>query len=110
MSISPLNFNGMIQNTNEVSHTHSAEDQKPMLQQENLTHVVDKQQEQQAKQVNNLYKSEQKENKYDREGSGKGYQGNKNRKPNSSKESKEEKKMEDGKVFQKPSTSFDMRV
>lgn len=110
MSISPLNFNGMIQNTNEVSHTHSAEDQKPLLQQENLTHEVDKQQEQQAKQVNNLYKSEKKENQYDREGSGKGYQGNKNRKPAKPKDKKEEQQMVDGKVFQKPSTSFDMRV
>ena len=110
MSISPLNFNGMIQNTNELSHTHSAEDQKPLLQQENLTHQVDKQQEQQAKQVNNLYKSETKENQYDREGSGKGYQGNKNRKPANPKDKKEEQQMADGKVFQKPSTSFDMRV
>lgn len=111
MSISPLNFNGMIQNTNEVSHTHSAEDQKPLLQQENLTHEVDKQQEQQAKQVNNLYKSEQSESKYDREGSGKGYQRNKNRKPTNPKDKKEETEMTaDGKIFQKPSSSFDMRV
>lgn len=110
MSISPLNFNGMIQNTNEVSHTHSAEDQKPLLQQENLTHEVDKQQEQQSKQVNNLYKSEKKENQYDREGSGKGYQGNQNRKPSNPKEKKDEKHMVDGKVSQKPATSFDMRV
>ncbi len=109
MSISPLNFNGMIQNTNELSHTHSAEDQKPMLQQENLTHEVAKQQEQQAKQVNNLYKSEQKENKYDREGNGQGYQGNRDRKKNALKEKKDEN-AEDGKIFQKPTSSFDMRV
>ena len=47
MSISPINFNGMIQNTNEVSHAKANEDQKPMLQQDNLTHTVEKQQEQQ---------------------------------------------------------------
>ena len=47
MSISPINFNGMIQNTNELSHTKAQEDQKPMLEQQNLTHTVEKKQEQQ---------------------------------------------------------------
>lgn len=108
MSISPLNFNGMIQNTNELSHTHSAEDQKPMLQQENLTHEVAKQQEQQAKQVNDLYKAEQKENKYDREGNGQGYQGNRNNKK--APKDKKDEKNEDGRIIQKTTSSFDMRV
>ena len=45
MSISPINFNGMIQNTNEVSHTQAQEEQKSTFQQEMLTHEVDRQKE-----------------------------------------------------------------
>ncbi len=109
MSISPINFNGMIQNTNEIGHTQAAEDQKPLLQQENLTNEVAKQQEQQSKQVNTLYKSEQAENKYDREGSGKGYTGNKQQKKNQ-KEKKDDLFGDDGKIVEKNVSSFDMRV
>ena len=107
MSISPINFNGMIQNTNEISHTKATEDQKPMLQQENLTHTVEKQQEQQAKQVNDLYKADKEDERYDREGSGKGYQGNKGHKAS---KKKEEEKRSDGSVTEKHIASFDMRI
>ena len=107
MSISPINFNGMIQNTNELSHTKAQEDQKPMLEQQNLTYTVEKQQEQQAKQVNDLYKSNREEDSYEREGNGKGYEGNKRRK--ALKQKKDEKKP-DGSVSEKHTTSFDMRI
>ncbi|MCR5196905.1 MAG: hypothetical protein K6D38_11325 [Pseudobutyrivibrio sp.] len=111
MSISPINFNGMIQNTNEVSHTQAQEEQKSTFQQELLTHEVDRQKEQEAKQVNDLNKAEQGENRYDREGSGKGYEGNKGQaKKNTKPEKKAEKSEVDGKISQKPATSFDMRV
>lgn len=108
MSISPINFNGMIQNTNELSHTKTQEDQKPMLEQQNLTHTVEKQQEQQAKQVNDLYKSNREEDSYEREGNGKGYEGNKKQK--GIKKQKKDQKMPDGSVSEKHTTSFDMRI
>lgn len=108
MSISPMNFNGMIQNTNEVSHTKANEDQKPMLQQENLTHTVAKQQEQQSKQVNDTYKADREDERYDREGNGKGYEGNKKRKLLNKK--KDDEKRPDGSVTEKHTTSFDMRI
>lgn len=108
MSISPINFNGMIQNTHEVSHTQTNEDQKPLLQQENLTHTVEKQQEQQAKQVNDLYKADKEDERYDREGNGRGYQGNKKNKKALKKSADE--KLPDGSVSEKHSTSFDMRI
>ncbi len=107
MSISPINFNGMIQNTNEVSHTKATEDQKPQMQQDSLTLSVDRQKEQEAKQVNDLYKAENKEERYDREGNGKGYQGN--NKKRSSKGKKDEK-ISDGSVKEKHISSFDMRI
>ena len=112
MSISPINFNGMIQNTNELGHSKATEDQKPMLEQQNLTHTVEKQQEQQAKQVNDLYKADREEGKYDREGSGKGYEGNKQRKAVKKKEEKRtgQTGKPDGSVSEKHITSFDMRI
>jgi hypothetical protein len=112
MSISPINFNGMIQNTNELGHSKATEDQKPMLEQQNLTHTVDKRQEQQSKQVNDLYKADRQEARYDREGSGKGYEGNKQRKPTEKKKDEHhlDNSLPDGSISEKPATSFDMRV
>ncbi len=111
MSISPLNFNGMIQNTNELSHTKANEDQKPLLQQSVLTDTVEKQQEKLQHQVNDTYNAKKTENKNDREGSGKGYEGNKNRKPpKDKKDSKDQKPIGDGSVSEKPIPSFDMRI
>ncbi|MCR4694234.1 MAG: hypothetical protein K5773_02785 [Pseudobutyrivibrio sp.] len=108
MSISPLNFNGMIQNTNEISHTKANEDSKSALQQANLTVSVEKQKENEAKQVNDTYEAKRQEGRYDREGDGKGYEGNKNRPKNQQPGS--EKKAIDGKVLEKGTSSFDMRI
>lgn len=108
MSISPINFNGMIQNTNEISHTKANEDQKPLLQQSVLTDTVEKQQEQKAHQVNDTYNAKRTEDSYDSEGNGKGYEGNKKRKP--PKEKKGQNLEGDGTVIEKPRPSFDMRV
>lgn len=108
MSISPINFNGMIQNTNEISHTKANEDQKPITQQATLTDTVVKQQEQRSHQVNDTYNAKRTEDSYDREGNGQGYEGNKKRKP--PKVKKGQKLEGDGMVIEKPSPSFDMRI
>ena len=101
----------MIQNTNELSHTKAHEDQKPLLQQSQLSDTVEKHQEQLQHQVNDTYNSKKTENKNDREGSGKGYEGNKNRKPpKESKEKKEHSNVSDGSVSEKTTPSFDMRI
>lgn len=109
MSISPINFNGMIQNTNEISHTKANEDQKPILQQEVLTDTVEKQQEQQAHQVNDTYNAKRAEESYEREGNGKGYKGNKKHKQ-PPKDKKEQQLESDGTITEKPAPSFDMRI
>ena len=110
MSISPINFNGMIQNTNEISHTKATEDQKPMLQQQVLTDTVEKMQEQKSRQVNDPNDTKRTENKNDREGNGKGYKGNKKRKPPKNANTKGQELKGDGSVSEKPTPSFDMRV
>ena len=104
MSISPINFNGMIQNTNEISNAKLQEDQKPILQQANSSVEVEKQQDRNSHQVNGLQNSAKEELHYDREGDGKGYQGNQHNK------NKKEKKSEDGTVTKKSSSSFDIRI
>ena len=108
MSISPINFNGMIQNTNEISHTKANEDSKSLLQQAALTDTVEKQKEQQAHQVNDTYNAKRTDDTYDREGNGRGYQGNKKRKP--PKDKKGQDLEGDGSVIEKPKPSFDMRI
>ena len=108
MSISPINFNGMIQNTNEISHTKANEDSKPLLQQAALTDTVEKQKEQQAHQVNDTYNAKRTDDTYDREGNGRGYQENKKRKP--PKDKKGQDLEGDGSVIEKPKPSFDMRI
>ncbi|SFH62690.1 hypothetical protein SAMN04487830_103119 [Pseudobutyrivibrio sp. OR37] len=108
MSISPINFNGMIQNTNEISHTKASEDQKPLLQQSALTDTVEKQQEKLAHQVNDTYNAKRTEDSLDREGNGKGYEGNKKRRP--PKDKKDEKLQGDGTVTEKTTPSFDIRI
>ena len=111
MSISPINFNGMIQNTNEISHTKANEDQKPVTQQDFLTGAVEKKVEQQSHQVNDPTNTKRSEDRYDREGSGKGYEGNQNRKPPKDKDKKVGiKKDGDGTVSEKSHPSFDMRI
>ncbi|MBR4707721.1 MAG: hypothetical protein IKP29_06670 [Pseudobutyrivibrio sp.] len=110
MSISPINFNGMIQNTNEISHTKANEDQKPLTQQDFLTGAVEKKVEQEAHQVNDPYNAKRSEDKYDREGNGSGYEGNQKRRPPKEQKKDSNKNDGDGKVLEKPKPSFDMRI
>lgn len=106
MSISPIHFNGMIQSTNEISNTKVQEDQKPVVQQANVSIEVEKKQEALSRQVNDPEDAQEHEYRYDREGNGSGYQGNQSKKHNQNKT--EDSK--DGSVKKKPVTSFDIRI
>lgn len=106
MSISPINFNGMIQNTAEVGNIKSNEDTRPEVNQSNLQVGFEQEEEEQSHSVNEL---EQKSDKYDLgDGSGNGaYQGNRNKK----KKKEDKEKMADGVVKKKgESSSFDVSV
>ncbi|MCR5453289.1 MAG: hypothetical protein K6F00_11755 [Lachnospiraceae bacterium] len=101
MSISPIAFNGMIQNTGEVSHTKASEEAKPALNQENISVNIEQKAEQSLHQVNETYASDE-EGALDADGSNNGYSGTGKRK----KKKKEEDKYEsDGKVILKGSSS-----
>ncbi len=106
MSLSPINFNGMIQNTAEIGNIKANEDSRPEVNQSNIQVGFEQEQDEQSHSVNQL---EQKTDKYDLgEGSGNGaYRGNKK-----NKNKKEEKKKEgDGVVKRKDGhSSFDISV
>ena len=109
MSIRPVDFNGMIQNTHEISAASRNEDSKPIVQQANVSIEVDKQTEQRSRQVNQSQDKDE-QYRYDREGNGRGYQGNKG-----GKKKKEQEAVlgtsKDGSVKNKLSTSsFDIKI
>lgn len=110
MSISPINFNGMIQNTNELSSSKVHEDQKSVLQQANISEGVQKKQEQTTHQVTQSSESDKSKLANDREGDGTGYQKQKKNKQNNSNSNDANNMKSDGKVTKKSSSSFDIRI
>ena len=107
MSIRPIDFNGMVQNTTELSTTKSQEDQRPVVQQDFVATEI-----KQESEVSTTTIHEQDnvaENDTDAEGGdGTGYQGNRHRKHE--KNDKKEK-MGDGFVKVKSKhPSFNMTV
>ena len=109
MTIRPVDFNGMIQNTHEVSHAKVNEDNKAALQQHNVQTAVVKEERQASSTVQDMEESQQHEYNYG-EGGGNGEaSGGKKRQKKSSKDNKE--KLGDGSVFLKNShPSFDMKI
>ncbi len=105
MSIRPIDFNGMIQNTQEVSKDRSTEQNRPMVQQDFVAIETANEVELAAEQVHEF------ENATDSEmdasnGSGEGYQ-----RQSGEKKKKKKKKVSDGVVRLKNSVkSFDMKI
>ncbi len=77
--ISPVQFNGMIQNTNNVADIRAGEEQRPQVNQQNATVVMQQHEEQAAKSVQD---GEDTQQAYDfsRGGNGSGDQSNRKRK------------------------------
>lgn len=107
MSINPITFNGMIQNTGEVSNTRAAEETRPNINQDNASMVVQQHAEQTTHQVSETYASDE-EGALDADGSGQGFAGNGRRKR---KKKEEDKFASDGKVILKGSgSSFNITI
>ena len=106
MSIRPVDFNGMMQNQQNVSNVKHNEDQKPLLQQQQAFATVAKQEEASARQVVNKDNLNREEYKFDARDGGKNeYQDNRKKKE------KQKEKMEDGHVRIKGmSGGFDMMI
>ena len=106
MSIRPVDFNGMMQNQQNVSNVKQNEDQKPQLMQQQAFATVAKQEEAAARQVVNKDDLNREEYRFDaRDGSKNEYQSSQRKKK------KQKEKMEDGHVRIKGmSGGFDMTI
>lgn len=104
MSIRPVDFNGMIQRTQDVSAMKQNEDNKPLLQQQNIQTQFSKETVHHLKQVNHANDAENQQKRYDAKEKGSNeYVSQENKK-------KKEKK-KDGKVIVKSASSgFDIKI
>jgi hypothetical protein len=65
VSIRPVDFNGMMQMTQDVSNIKQQEDNRPALNQQNIGVVFEKQTDKQLKKVRDPQKTDQQEFRYD---------------------------------------------
>lgn len=104
MSIRPVDFNGMLQRTDDISHIKQNEDAKPLFDQQNIQVQVDKRQDELSHVVQDSTESEHLKNDLDAKDEGRGaYSGSKNKK-------KEKQKEADGKIIKKSSGGFDVKI
>lgn len=108
MSIRPVDFNGMIQRTQDVGNIKQQEDHKPVVQQQNIEIRQEKQEESLAHKVQNTEEKENFEFRYDAKEKGNG---------GYSRDERKRKKREagvvgdDGKILPKDRKSrFDVKI
>lgn len=107
MSIRPVEFNGMIQRTQDIGNMKQHEDNKPVVQQHNIEITQEKHEESLAHKVQDTEEKENFEFRYDaKEKGSNSYSGN------GRKKKKQEKELEkDGKILLKErKTSFDVKI
>lgn len=106
MSIRPVEFNGMIQQTHDVSTLKQNEDNRPLVQQHNIQIQEQQQEERVQSQIQKSDQKKKEEYRYDKKEHGSNsYGGNQKRKK------KKEEHTEDGKVIFKGSgSSFDIKI
>lgn len=105
MSVRPVDFNGMIQRTNDVSQMKTQEDQKPMVDQQMIQHQVSAREQQILHQVVQSNESSQMDNHADarEEGKGKYYKNESSRK-------KQKSDSAERVINRQSSGGFDIRV
>lgn len=107
MSIRPVDFNGMIQNTQGVTNQKIAEDHKPILNQENLSVHLQQEAREKAHQVS-AKQEITKDSKLDPNGKGNSFQENHKKHRNKQEQTDHE---EDGKVLKKGDLpSIDIKI
>lgn len=105
MSIRPIDFNGMVQRTQDVTTLKQNEDNKPVFEQHMLSGKIQKDTQRSLQQVKHGEDTENYQKKYDaREKGSNEYEGNK-------REKKKKEGPKEGQVIQKSSYSgFDMKI
>jgi hypothetical protein len=109
MSIRPVDFNGMIQRTQDIGNMKHQEDSKPVVQQHNIAIQQEKQEEKLLHQVQDTNEKENDGYRYDaKEKGNNSYEGNPNQRK---KKKQEQEKGEDGRVIVKSHVSrFDIKI
>ncbi len=104
MAINPIEMNGMVSRSQDLSMLKHNEDNRAVLQQGNVANAVVKKSQEKREQVVNPEKTEYNEYRYDAKEQGNGtYRDNR-------KDKKKKEKQEDGKVVKKQPGGFDMRI
>ncbi len=106
MTLRPIEFNGMLQRTDDVSQLKHHEDSKPLVDQQNIQKLVDDQADAMQHAVVNKDESSGAENHADARDEGHGLYFD-----NRKKKEKKKKEQTDGCVIRKqPTTSFDIKI
>jgi hypothetical protein len=109
MQLRPVEFNGMIQNANEISHLQSHEDNKSALQQNMMHNAAEIQRQQDATSVHGNVKTETEN--LDEDGAGVIYKRpDKRKKKKDEKEDEKKKKHDDGRMYKKGEKPFDVKI
>lgn len=107
MSIRPVDFNGMIQRTQDVGNLKQHEDNKPVIQQHNIEVKQEKQEDNLAHKVQDTEGKENFEFRYDAKEKGSNSYSKEERK----RKKQEKGKEEDGKILPKErKSSFDVKI
>lgn len=105
MSIRPVEFNGMLQRTQDISTLKQNEDNKPMLQQQNVQTQFAKETVRHMQQVHHANDSDNPEKKFDAKEKGS------NEYENLYRKKKQNKKNDEGKEFSGIAPgNFDMKI
>lgn len=106
MTIRPVDFNGMIQRTDDVAYLKHQEDAKPMQSQQNIQVQVDQREDTLAHQVSDTNDAEKTKSETDSKNGENQYTGDGGRF-----RKKKSKVKENGKVIQKNAvSSFDIKI
>lgn len=106
MTIRPVDFNGMIQRTDDVGYLKHQEDAKPMQHQQNIQVQVDRREDTLAHHVSDTNDTEKTKSETENENGGNQYSGDGGRF-----RKKKSKVKENGKVIQKNTEcSFDIKI
>lgn len=111
MSISPVVLNGMTQRTQDISNLKQQEDNKPIVQQHNLSVQQEKQTDKLTHQVKDPEEKENEGYRYDAKEKGNNqYEGNGKPKRKNSKESEKEHSKDGKVIFKGQSSSIDIKI
>lgn len=111
MSISPVVLSGMTQRTQDISNLKQQEDNKPIVQQHNLSVQQEKQADKLTHQVRNPEEKENEGYRYDAKEKGNNqYEGDGNSQKKKKKEPEKEYSKDGKVIFKGQSSSFDIKI